>query len=58
MGIKTRVRKLEAQKNPELLNVILLKPWSNKPLPEPVITGAVRVYYRYDDADSKVNVML
>jgi hypothetical protein len=43
------VKKLEAQKNPELLNVILLTPTSIKPLPDPVVMGGVRVSHRYDD---------
>jgi hypothetical protein len=49
MGIKNRVRKLEAKKNPELLNVILLMPTCIKPLPEPVVMGSVRVIHRYDN---------
>jgi hypothetical protein len=50
MSIKNRVQKLEAKKNPELLNVIL-KVWDrDKPLPEPRISGSVLVSYQYDDA--------
>jgi len=50
MSVKTRVEKLEASKNPELLNVIIRKPRSDKPLPEPYVSGSVRVCFRYDDA--------
>lgn len=50
MGIKTRVERLEAKKNPELLNVIIRKPRSDRPLPKPHINGGVLVSYRYDDA--------
>lgn len=50
MGIKNRVERLEAKKNPELLNVIIRKPFSDRPLPKSHINGGVRVSYRYDDA--------
>jgi len=50
MSIKNRVQKLEASKNPELLTVIIRKPRSDKPLPEPHVSGGVRVCFRYDVA--------
>jgi hypothetical protein len=50
MGIKNRVEKLEAKINPpELLNIILRTPRCVSPLPEPYISGSVRVIHRYDD---------
>jgi hypothetical protein len=50
MSIKNRVQKLEAKKNPELLNVVIHKPFSDRPLPEPYVSGGVRVCFQYDDA--------
>jgi len=50
MSVKTRVEKLEAKKSPELLNVIIRKPRSDKPLPAPHVDGGVLVSYRHDDA--------
>lgn len=57
MSIKARVQKLEAKKNPVLINVIITKPFNDKPLPEPVISGGVRVIFRYDDPQEQNNVM-
>lgn len=49
MSLKTRLSKIEKASNPDELNIILNKPQSDKPLPEPVISGAVKVSYRYTD---------
>jgi len=48
MSIKTRISKIEKASNPDELNIILIKPFRDKPLPEPVIAGAVKVSYRYE----------
>lgn len=50
MSIEQRVKRLEEKNNPdELLNVVLLTPSQDEPLPEPEIRGSVKVSYRYYD---------
>lgn len=49
MSLKTRLEKIEKISNPDELNVILIKPQSDKPLPDPVKTGAVTIKYRHDE---------
>lgn len=54
MSLKTRLEKIEKASNPEeLLNVILLTPREDKPLPEPVVMGGVRVIHRYEDEQAR-----
>ena len=49
MSIKARLSKIEKASNPDELHIILTKPFSDKPLPKPAITGGVTVKYRYTD---------
>ncbi|MCQ8128577.1 hypothetical protein [Methylomonas rivi] len=61
MSIKTRISKIEKASNPDELHIIITKPFRDKPLPKPVITGAAKVSYRYEatsDADATLNIIL
>lgn len=49
MSVQTRLVKLEERISPDKLNIILIKPWRDKPLPEPVNTSTVTVSYCYAD---------
>lgn len=54
MNIEQRVKRLEEKNNPdELLNVVLLTPYQDEPLPEPEIKGSVIVSYRYYDEEEQ-----
>jgi hypothetical protein len=59
MGIKARLLKLEQRQPTKPLNIIINKPFSSKPLPEPVITGGVKVSFRYaEKPDKKADVIM
>ncbi|WP_161782401.1 hypothetical protein [Methylobacter tundripaludum] len=47
MSIKIRLKKLEEKHNPNELNIILIKPYRDEPLPKSNISGSAKVSYRY-----------
>jgi len=49
MSVKSRIEKLEEKHNPDELNIILVKPYRDEPLPEPHISGGAKITYRYAD---------